>query len=135
MNNIRFATVLHILTLLRMKEGQLLSSEFIAGSVNVNAAVVRKEIKNLRSLEFIDSKEGKGGGYSLGKSAKKIYLSDLYKAISETHLLGKSHNPNPDCPVGKNINSHLNDLFETVDKEFLKQIKQITLEDFSKKFF
>lgn len=118
-----------------MKEGQLLSSEFIAGSVNVNAAVVRKEIKNLRSLEFIDSKEGKGGGYSLGKSAKKIYLSDLYKAISETHLLGKSHNPNPDCPVGKNINSHLNDLFETVDKEFLKQIKHITLEDFSKKFF
>ncbi|WP_430613185.1 Rrf2 family transcriptional regulator [Flavobacterium sp. JP2137] len=135
MNNIRFATVLHILTLLRMKEGQLLSSEYIAGSVNVNAAAIRKEIKNLKTFGFITSKEGKGGGYALGRSAKKIHLSELYKAVSEVHLLGKSHNPNPECPVGKDINTHLKNLFETVDKAFLKEINQITLEDFSKKFF
>lgn len=134
MNNGRFATALHILTLLDIRKGELLSSEYIAGSINVNPAIVRKEIGNLRALGFIESKEGKGGGYTLGKPSSKITLSEVYRAVNDTPLLGRSNDPNPDCPVGKQINAHLKDLFTTADEIFLKQLDRITVKDFVKKF-
>ncbi|WP_207510363.1 RrF2 family transcriptional regulator [Longitalea luteola] len=134
MNNGRFATALHILTLLEIKKGELLSSEFIANSINVNPAVVRKEIGNLRAHGFIESKEGKGGGYSLGKPAAHIRLSEVYKSLNESPLLGRSNDPNPECPIGKQINGHLNDLFSSADKAFLNQLGKTTVKDFAKKF-
>ena len=134
MNNGRFATALHILTLLEIKKDELLSSEFIANSINVNPAVIRKEIGNLRAHGFIESKEGKGGGYSLGKPASQIHLSDVYKSVNDSPLLGRSNDPNPDCPIGKQINGHLNDLFSVAEDALLKQIGKITVKDFAKKF-
>ncbi|MDQ1090582.1 MULTISPECIES: Rrf2 family transcriptional regulator [unclassified Siphonobacter] len=134
MNNVRFATALHILTLLQLNKEQLLSSEFIANSININPAVVRKEIRNLRAYGFVESKEGKGGGYCLGKPASKIPLSEVYRSINISSVLGRSNTPNPDCPIGKQINTHLTDLFASADAAFLKQIGKITVEDFSKKF-
>jgi Rrf2 family protein len=134
MNNGRFATALHILTLLEIKKDELLSSEFIANSININPAVVRKEIGNLRAHGFIESKEGKGGGYSLGKPASQIHLSDVYKSVNDSPLLGRSNDPNPDCPVGKQINGHLNDLFSVAEDALLRQMGKITVKDFAKKF-
>lgn len=134
MNNGRFATALHILTLLEIKKDELLSSEFIANSINVNPAVIRKEIGNLRAHGFIESKEGKGGGYSLGKPASQIHLSDVYKSVNDSPLLGRTNDPNPDCPVGKQINGHLNDLFTVAEDALLRQIGKITVKDFAKKF-
>ena len=44
MNNTRFATAIHILTLLDKNSDAWLTSEWIAGSININSAIVRKEI-------------------------------------------------------------------------------------------
>lgn len=134
MNNGRFATALHILTLLEKNKEELLSSGFIAGSINVNPAIVRKEISNLRAHGFIESKEGKGGGYSLAKPASQIRLSDVYKSVNDTPLLGRSNDPNPDCPVGKQINIHLQDLFNVAEEALLRQLGKATVKDFAKKF-
>ena len=134
MNNVRFSTALHILTLLELKKGEWLSSEFIAGSVNVNSAIIRKEIGNLRKHGFIDSKEGKGGGYIIGKPGAHIRLSDIYKAVCDGPLLGRSNDPNPDCPVGKQINSHLEDLFKIAEDALLRQIGKVTVKEFTEKF-
>lgn len=45
LNNLRFATAIHILILLEKNPEVWMSSEYIAGSINVNPVVVRKEIK------------------------------------------------------------------------------------------
>ncbi|WP_116106613.1 Rrf2 family transcriptional regulator [Lewinella sp. IMCC34191] len=134
MNNGRFATALHLLTLLRLNRGELLSSDYMAGSVNVNPAVVRKELSNLRDRGLVTSKEGRGGGYSLGKPATQIQLSEVYQVVRDTHVLGRSNDPNPDCPVGKQINGHLQDLYRRADEALLNQLGQLTLEDFGRKF-
>src|ERR1700761_916528 len=102
--NGRFPIAVHILTLLSKAEGELLSSDYIAGSININPALVRKEISNLRNHGLIISKEGKSGGYGLGKAAKQITMGDIYDAVKNQPLLGEAKNtPNPDCAVGKKI--------------------------------
>jgi Rrf2 family protein len=135
MNNGRFAISLHILTLLERFKGTLLSSEYIAGSININPVLVRKEISNLRKHGLIESKEGKSGGSSLAKPARQIHLSEIYEAVRQTPVLGQSKNsPNPKCEVGKQINSHLEDLYKDVDDALIKKLSKVTLADFSRKF-
>ncbi|WP_142687662.1 Rrf2 family transcriptional regulator [Chitinophaga polysaccharea] len=135
MNNGRFPISLHILTLLASAEGELLSSDYIAGSININPVLVRKEISNLRNHGLIESKEGKNGGATLAKPAEKIRLSDVYHAVQQASLLGNSKNkPNPDCPVGKQINQHLDHLYREIEGALLHKLEKMSLADFLRQF-
>ncbi|RAJ00359.1 Rrf2 family protein [Chitinophaga skermanii] len=131
----KFAISIHILTLLNSSGEEWLSSEIIAGSLNANPALVRKELSNLRSFGLIESKEGKSGGSRLAKQAKDIRLSDIFKAIKDEHVFGFSPNePNEKCNVGKKINAHLDDLFSLIDDQIFDVLQHITLADFARHF-
>lgn len=133
--NGRFPIAVHILTLLSKAEGELLSSDYIAGSININPALARKEISNLRNHGLIASKEGKSGGYSLGKSASQISLADVYSLVKNQPVLGVAKNtPNPDCPVGKQINKNIDDLYTDLDKTILEKLGSISIAEFSNRF-
>lgn len=135
MNNGRFAIALHILTLLDKAKGELLSSDYLAGSININPVLVRKELSNLRNHGFVQSKEGKNGGSSLAVAADKITLGSVYESVKQLSLLGHQKNsPNPKCPVGKNINKHLDNLYNDTELVLINQLNQQTLADFSKRF-
>ncbi|MCT3800963.1 transcriptional regulator [Elizabethkingia anophelis] len=133
LNNLRFATAIHILILLEKNPEVWMSSEYIAGSINVNPVVVRKEIKNLKALGYIQSKEGKGGGAKLATDAGKITLAAIYRSVSVDQK-GKLNSPNPACPVGRQINEHLTDLYEEINRKTEEVLGQYTLENYSKQF-
>lgn len=133
MNNVQFATAIHILTMLA-RTNESLSSVYIGGSININAAMVRKSLSVLAARGLVETREGKGGGASLARSADKIWLSDIYRAVNDAHLLGKLNNPNPECNTGEQINGHLTDLFNEADQALIAKLSQITLADFCKKF-
>src|SRR6476620_10496786 len=100
MNNGRFAITIHILTLLCKSPGELLSSDYIAGSININPVLVRKEIAELKKAGYIESKEGKNGGCMLSKSPEHINFADVLKLVSSNSILSYAKNvPNPYCPV------------------------------------
>jgi len=135
MNNGRFSIALHILVLLDKAKGDLLSSEYLAGSININPAMVRKELINLRNHGFVQSKEGKNGGSSLARSAKDITLGLVYESVKQSSFLGHQKNvPNPLCPVGREINTHLDNLYNDTEKVLIEQLSKQTLADFSQQF-
>jgi len=135
MNNGRFAVSLHILTILAEMDDELLTSDWIAGSININPVLVRKEMVNLRKHGLIESKEGKNGGSALARPANKIYLSEIYNAVKQEFILGQSKNtPNPDCRIGKQINKHLDTLYQEIEDTLLKKLGKKTLAEFSKQF-
>lgn len=135
MNNTRFSISLHILTLLAKAGDEWLSSDYLAGSININPVQVRKELVNLRNHGLVESREGKKGGSCLGKSAREIYLSDVYLAVHQQELLAKSNNkPNPHCQVGRQINSHLTHLYNDAENALLAQLKKTTLRKFVLQF-
>jgi len=132
MSNTRFATAVHIMTLLAKAPHEWLTSDWIAGSINVNPVIVRKELSELRAAGLIASRLGKDGGTTLAKSAGEIKISEIYAAVKNNEVLGKKNQkPNPACPVGKEINNHLSMLFEQTEllvKSFLgdKSLKEFT---------
>ncbi|EJL61524.1 Rrf2 family transcriptional regulator [Flavobacterium sp. CF136] len=131
----KFAITIHILTLLSKFPNDFLSSEFIAGSMNLNPVLVRKEIANLKAHHIVESKEGKNGGTKLSKAATNITLKEIFEMTFDNINLGYAKNqPNPDCPVGKKINQNLAKLYADMNEKVSLQLTNITLEDFSNQF-
>lgn len=132
----KFSIVLHIMTLLAFDKDSWHSSSFIASSLNVNPVLVRNELAALKQYRLIESKEGKNGGVRLLKPANTILLSDLFKIIKgDHHVLTLSKNtPNPKCPIGKQINGNLENLFENIDNQIINSLSNDTLEDFKNQF-
>lgn len=135
MNNTRFATAIHILTLLADNDADWLSSDWIGGSININPVMVRKELKVLNDAGLVVSRKGKEGGTKLNLPSDKITLAQVYSAVKNSEVLGKKNlNPNPYCPIGKDINENLNGLFKEVDEQVMKELEKKTIKDFLKLF-
>lgn len=135
MSNTRFATAIHIMTLLAKVPQEWLTSDWIAGSINVNPVIVRKELRELREAGLITSRLGKDGGTRLLKSADEIKISEIYAAVKNNEVLGKKNqNPNPACPVGKEINNHLSLLFEQTDLLVKSFLGDKSLQEFTDQF-
>lgn len=131
----KFAITLHILTLMSKFPEEYLSSEFLAGSMNINAVLVRKEIANLKKYNIVESREGKYGGTRLAKSPENISLKDIFCMTFETVSFGYSKNdPNPACPVGKKINENLDALYKDINHTIGSQLSSISLLEFTKEF-
>ena len=135
MNNARFATNMHILTLLASMPGEWQSSEWLAASININPVMVRKELSVLQAAGLVVTRKGKDGGSMLGKPAAAITLAEVYAAIKQSEVLGRKNlNPNPKCPVGKNINKKLDQLFLETDDIVTAFLADKTLAGFVAQF-
>jgi Rrf2 family protein len=106
--NSRFAVAVHILTLLNQSRGEPITSEYIAGSVNTNPAVVRRLLSALARAGLTTAQLGAGGGALLARPADEVTLLDVYRAVDDSAVIGlHRERPNPACPVGRNIQAAL----------------------------
>ena len=101
----RFTVAVHILSLVAIERNELCTSEWIAESVNTNPVVIRRVIGKLRNAGLIQVRRGLGGA-TLEKPLHLITLLDVYRAVEvveEGELFQFHEQPNPNCPVGANI--------------------------------
>lgn len=135
MNNTRFATAIHIMTILAKSPGEWLTSDWIAGSININPVIVRKELSVLRENGLVISRQGKEGGCQIGMNPSNIRISDIYVAVKNSEILGKKNqNPNPICNIGKDINANLKHLFNETDQLVIDFLSKKNLNDFADQF-
>ncbi|MBN9285680.1 MULTISPECIES: Rrf2 family transcriptional regulator [Flavobacterium] len=131
----KFAITTHILTLLAKFPEEYLASDYIAGSLNIHPVLVRKEIANLKKNHLVESREGKYGGTKLLKSPEAISMEEIFNITFEKVNFGFSKNdPNPLCPVGKQINTNLTHLYDDINDSIISKLKTISLAEFSEKF-
>lgn len=135
MNNTRFATIIHVLTLLADTKESWLSSDWIAASININPVIVRKELGFLQDQGWVTSKKGKDGGSALAKDSTLISLDEVFDAVKNAAILGKKNmRTNPNCPIGKDINKQLDHIFNLADQAVKAVLHDKTLADFVQQF-
>ena len=130
----RFTVAVHtLLAICVLGKEYKMTSDLIASSVNVNPVVIRRTLSSLKAAGIIDVKAGSGGATPV-KDAGDITLYDIYTAVDcvEGDLFNFHENPNPECPVGKNIHAvmdvHLADAQTALENE----LKSVTLADLIK---
>ena len=129
----KFTIGVHIITAIAyFKEMDRVNSEFLAGSIGVNPVIVRTIISQLREAGIVRTQRGSSGAV-LTKRLDEITLYDVYKAVgSVDNAEGLFHfheNPNPDCPVGRNIHKVLDGHLLDAQRAMEVKLKATTLAD------
>ena len=108
------------------------NSEFLAGSIGVNPVIVRTVISQLREAGIVQTQRGSSGA-ELIKRLDEITLYDVYKAVGsvdeEEGLFHFHEQPNPDCPVGRNIHKALDQRLIDAQRAMEDRLKTTTLAD------
>lgn len=128
--NTRFSVATHILTFLHTQGGQPATSELIASSVNTNPSLIRRLLSQLARAELTTSRMGASGGALLARAADRITLLDVHKAIDEEGGVFALHkDPNPLCPVGRNIHVALRSRIAEAERALHDQLARTTIAD------
>lgn len=127
----RFSVAIHILSLLEFNKEGVSTSEYISGSVNTNPVVIRRIMSMLNKAGLVEGRAGVAGT-KLSRGLKDITLLDVYRAVhvvEEDGLFAVHDRPNPNCPVGRNIQASIEPIFSTAQKAMEKALEAVTLQD------
>ena len=128
----RFTLAVHILTCIKtFGDSNKVTSDFLASSTNVNPVIVRKILGQLKKANIVDVARGSGGAV-LARPKSEITFLDIYKAVDcvgNGELFHFHENPNPLCPVGRNIHTVLDSRLLKVQQAMENELSAITLKD------
>lgn len=128
----RFTIALHILTALETFQGQFrITSRFLSSSIQANPVIIRNILLQLKAAGFVQIPRGRGS-ITLLKSPNEISLLDVYKSIEpleQDKLFSFHKNPNPQCPVGRNIHNILDWRLLSVQQAMENKLESMKLSD------
>lgn len=128
----RFTLAIHIFACIDTFGGEYkVTSDFLAGSTNVNPVIIRKILGQLKGAGLIEVARGTGGT-TAAKPLEDITFLDIYNAVEcveNGELFHFHENPSTNCPVGRNIHYILDDKLYRVQSALEKELASITLAD------
>ena len=117
----RFTIAVHTLLCIEHFDGQLkTTSSFIAGSVNANPVVIRRILGQLKDAGFIEVAAGVGGAHM---------ARPLSEITVDGPLFDFHNDPNPSCPVGRNVHAVLDDKLANAQRALETSLAKTTLAD------
>ena len=128
----RFTIALHIFTCVEtFKDDCKVTSDFLASSINTNPVIIRKILSQLKTAGLITVARGTGG-ITPTRPISEITFYDVYQAIEPVEngdLFHFHEAPNPECPVGRNIHSLLDDKLKAIQDAMEAEMKKYTVAD------
>lgn len=126
-----FAVAVHVCTYLASvaAEARAVSSEELAASAQVNPVHVRRVLGPLRDAGLVSSRSGPRGGWGLAQPAAQIRLATVWDLVQDTEPVLGLHGPNPDCPVGRSVQSSLVDLDARVREAVRSELAGVSVAD------
>src|SRR5258708_25058337 len=104
----RLAMAVHVLAVLAYKDGDRVTSNLLASSVNTNPVIIRRLLLVLQKARLVDTRKGAGSGSRLGRSPARINLGEVYRAVEERECFVMTRRkPDHGCPVGQCIQGAL----------------------------
>lgn len=118
----------HVLTVLAYKEGDRVTSTFLAGSVNTNPVIIRRLLLALQRAKLVETGKGAGSGSRLSRSPGRINLAEIYRAVEDAEAFASpTRKPNEACPVGHCIREALDKVFASAQLALEQDLAKTTL--------
>mgnify|MGYP002589515084 CR=1 FL=1 len=77
----RFTIAIHIFACIdTFRDEHKLTSDFLAGSINVNPVIIRKVLQQLKKANLVSVKRG-SGGVDAARPLSEITLLDIFRAV------------------------------------------------------
>ncbi|MGN0270554.1 MAG: Rrf2 family transcriptional regulator [Candidatus Weimeria sp.] len=127
----KFTIAIHIIAAADYFGGDTkVTSDLLASSIGSNPVIIRNIMSDLAAAGIIETKRGPGG-IVIKKPLDEISFYDVYEAVEKNkdQLFNFHDNPNPACPVGRNIHTALDDKLAEAQKDFEDDLKKFKLSD------
>lgn len=128
----RFTVALHIFTCVdTFGDKYKITSDFLAESINTNPVIIRKILTQLKNAGLITVARGTGG-ITPTRPLREITFYDVYEAIEPLEngdLFNFHAGPNPQCPVGRNIHSLLDDKLKAIQFAMENEMRKYNIDD------
>jgi Rrf2 family protein len=124
----------HVLAVLAYKDGDRVTSELLARSVNTNPVVIRRLLLALQEARLVETRKGAGFGSRLSRSAARINLGEVFRAVEQEEAFClPPKKPNQACPVGHCIQAALEQVFSSALRAMKQDLARTTLADVVKR--
>ena len=118
----------HVLTVLAYKEGDRVTSTFLAGSVNTNPVIIRRLLLALQRAKLVETCKGAGSGSRLSRAPGRINLAEIYRSVEDCEPFGTpAKKPNAACPVGYCMREALEKIFASAHAALERDLEKTTL--------
>lgn len=128
----KFTIGIHIVCAINyFKDKTVVTSALLASSTGANPVVARTVMSSLKEAKIINISQGKTG-IGLLKKIEDISFYDVYVALDcldDDGLFHFHENPNPDCPIGRNIHKALDQKLKSIQKAMEEEMKKTKLSD------
>ena len=116
------------MTVLAYKEGDRVTSAFLAGSVNTNPVIIRRLLLALQRAKLVETCKGAGAGSRLSRAPGRINMAEIYRAVEDSEPFATpSRKPSSACPVGYCIRETLDKVFRSAQKALERDLEKTTL--------
>jgi len=128
--NTRFPVAVHVMTALACRDGENLTSPYLAHSIQTHPVVVRRTLGQLRKAGLVEGHAGKSGGTRLARSPERITLLDIYAAVGGSSVFALPDKPEvKTCAVSCGIKRLLADVQADADRAFSASLQKVRLSD------
>lgn len=126
----KFSDSIHILSFIYIYKDKIqLSSDNIARSVEISPVMVRKIMSQLNKAGLLETKHGSAHP-QLKRPIEDISLLDIFLAVEDNHhLFTIDYETNPECIVGGNIQTTLNQYYDEIEVAAKAKMDSIKLAD------
>lgn len=127
----KFTIAIHILAATEyFGKTQKVTSELLSASIGSNPVIIRNIMADLKRAGLIETKRGTGG-IRIVKPLDQITFYDVYEAVEKNkeELFHFHDNPNPACPVGRNIHAALDGKLEEAQTDFEGDLQKYRVSD------
>lgn len=127
----KFTIAIHILAATEYFGSSMkVTSDLLSASIGSNPVIIRNIMSDLKKAGLIQTKRGPGG-ITITRSLDEITFYDVYEAVEKNkdELFNFHNNPNPACPVGRNIHAALDDKLAEAQRDFEEDLKRFKVSD------
>lgn len=127
----KFTIAIHVLAAVDFfGKDRKVTSGFLAASIGSNPVIIRNIMSDLQDAGIIATRRGPGG-IEIVKPLDRITFYDVYEAVEKNkdHLFNFHDNPNPACPVGRNIHDALDGRLADAQNNFENDLKRYNMAD------
>lgn len=129
MGPIRFAVAVHALVLLARNE-DVCPSTTLASQVNSHATFLRRVVLQLVRAGIVEAREGRGGGYILGRPPEEITLAEVNRAVKAMDVQANEEvavDCPGECPVNEGWAVALSEIMAEAEAQVMAVLERHTL--------
>jgi DNA-binding IscR family transcriptional regulator len=119
----------HLLTLLADASATMVDSVALSISPATNPVHVRRVLGVLRDKDLVRSQPGSHGGWALNRPPEQIHLGEVWRAVNGDDPVLGLHDPDPDCPTGRLVQSNLRALDRRAFEVLVAELSRVTVAD------